>query len=141
MRERVENPASGSSGIRLIAGCAPCQPFSTFPAKNQVGLQIIDGHCYALFREEFWRLNRNLFTMENVPGLANQQVFHEFVKSLEATGYRVSSELIDCAAYGVPQERMRLVVLASKLGPLKLLRPARVELSATLRLGCDPPAA
>lgn len=54
--------------------------------------------------------------MENVPLLAKQTVFSSFVCSLEEDGFHVSHKVVDCADYGVPQHRQRLVLLASKLG-------------------------
>jgi DNA (cytosine-5)-methyltransferase 1 len=118
--------ALGSTGIRLIAGCAPCQPFSTYRQKSGK----TSDHRWTLLRafsRRILEIEPELVTMENVPGLANQRVFHEFVKSLEAAGYHVASEVVDCAAYGVPQERKRLVLLASKLGSIKLLSPAEMN--------------
>jgi DNA (cytosine-5)-methyltransferase 1 len=63
--------------------------------------------------------------MENVPNLAKQRVFRRFVKRLEAEGFKVSHEVVDCSDYGVPQTRQRLVLLASKLGPIKLEKSKR----------------
>jgi DNA (cytosine-5)-methyltransferase 1 len=126
LRARELESALGSNGVRLIAGCAPCQPFSTYRQKSGK----TSDHRWTLLRtfsRRILEIEPDLVTMENVPGLANQPVFHEFVKSLEATGYHVSSEVVDCAAYGVPQERMRLVVLASKFGSPQLLRPAEMN--------------
>jgi DNA (cytosine-5)-methyltransferase 1 len=61
--------------------------------------------------------------MENVPGLEGQNVFHQFVSNLKSNGYSVDYKVINCAQYGIPQKRHRLVLLASKLGPLVLLTP------------------
>ena len=60
--------------------------------------------------------------MENVPNLAKQKVFRAFVSRLEKQGFNVSHEVIDCSEFGVPQTRRRLVLLASKLGPISLMR-------------------
>lgn len=61
--------------------------------------------------------------MENVPRLVEQNVFDEFVVSLEGNGYSVAYRVVNCAEYGVPQRRNRLVLLASKFGPISLLTP------------------
>jgi DNA (cytosine-5)-methyltransferase 1 len=106
---------------RLLAGCAPCQPFSTY--RQKVGAK--DDRWKLL--EHFGRLARetkpDFITMENVPNLEKQSVFRGFVDSLEGMGYYVSHEVVDCSEFGVPQQRRRLVLLASKLGPIELLRP------------------
>lgn len=61
--------------------------------------------------------------MENVPRLAEHGVFSAFVSHLERAGYFVSFQVINCADYGVPQSRNRLVLLASRLGEIKLIDP------------------
>ena len=51
------------------------------------------------------------------------RVFSEFLDTLTTSGYTVWEHVVDCAAYGVPQTRKRLVVLASRVGPIKLVQP------------------
>jgi DNA (cytosine-5)-methyltransferase 1 len=103
----------------LIAGCAPCQPFSTYNGKKRAA----NGKWNLL--AEFGRLVRevqpDLVTMENVPRLCNEPVFHEFLSSL--SGYHVSYEIVSCSNYGIPQTRKRLVLLASRLGTIQLVPP------------------
>ena len=109
-----------SRNLKLLAGCAPCQPFSTY-------------HQKATTKDRRWNLlnhfgrlaeeiQPDLITMENVPNLAKQKVFHLFVNRLKKQGFNVSHEVIDCSEFGVPQTRRRLVLLASKLGPISLMR-------------------
>ena len=82
------------NGIRLLAGCAPCQTFSSYNQKASK-----DDRRWKLLLE-FARLVREidpeLVTMENVPGLAEQDVFESFVKSLEKQGYSYSYSIVDC---------------------------------------------
>jgi DNA (cytosine-5)-methyltransferase 1 len=77
--------------------------------------------------DHFGRLVRevkpHLVTMENVPMLQREQVFSDFVGTLRDEGFAVASTIINCADYGVPQSRRRLVVLASTLGPISLVPP------------------
>lgn len=110
-----------SSHLRLLAGCAPCQSFSTY---SRVGRSKRSDNLWPLLGE-FGRLVRqtqpHLITMENVPQLADHKVFQEFLAEL--SGYQVSYEIVECSLYGVPQTRKRLVLLASKLGPICLIKP------------------
>ena len=65
----------------------------------------------------------DVITLENVPRLAHLTLWRTFVSGLEDWGYHVKWGVLDAAEYGVPQSRRRLVLLASKLGPIEL--PAR----------------
>jgi len=109
------------SEIRLMAGCAPCQTFSTYNRKAT----STDRRWRLLL--QFSRLVKDilpeLVTMENVPRLIEQDVFKEFCEVLSGAGYQVSYKVVNCEDYGVPQQRKRLVLLASRLGPIQLLSP------------------
>jgi DNA (cytosine-5)-methyltransferase 1 len=107
-------------GYRLLAGCAPCQPFSTYSQ----GRDTSSDRKWGLLRS-FARLVRELqpefVTMENVPQLPKHLVFEEFLKCF--AGYHVWHGIVNCPEYGIPQRRKRLVLLASKLGPISLIPP------------------
>jgi len=117
------------SAFKLLAGCAPCQPFSTL--RNGTDRKSSDK--WPLLNE-FGRLVReckpDLVTMENVPHLKMQSVFLDFLKELKGLGYNVSSKVVDAAHYGVPQRRKRLVLLASLHGPIRLLSPEEIGATA-----------
>lgn len=110
------------NGIKLLAGCAPCQTFSMY---NQKATDS-DKRWWLLlhFSRLVESLSPDLVTMENVPRLVEQNVFTEFVAALKNGGYEVAYQVVNCADYGVPQQRNRLVLLASKLGPIALLSPS-----------------
>lgn len=122
----------GSSKFTLLAGCAPCQPFS----KYRIGKSDETDGRWNLLRE-FERLAIEVaptfLTMENVPRLAEQDVFTDFVSTLEAVGYQVNFQIVNCADYGVPQQRERLVLLASKLGSIKLIPATHAKKRRTVR--------
>jgi DNA (cytosine-5)-methyltransferase 1 len=109
----------GETGIRLIAGCAPCQPFS----KYRQGVDTRKDQKWGLLYQ-FERIVRevgpDLVTMENVPELARHAVFADFRESLEAMGYHVAADVVDCRKYGIPQYRKRMVLVASRLGPIEI---------------------
>jgi DNA (cytosine-5)-methyltransferase 1 len=116
----------------LLAGCAPCQPFSKYRLGKS---DESDGRWNLL--QHFQRLVSDvkplLVTMENVPRLAEQEIFAAFVLALEQNGYFVTAEVARCADYGVPQHRERLVLLASLLGPLALIPPTHSDKHRTVR--------
>lgn len=108
--------------IRLLAGCAPCQPFSTY---NKGRDTTKDKKWPLLYH--FSRLIKDvkpeLVTMENVPDVIKHKVYHDFIDELKNLGYKVSIQEVACVDYGVPQTRRRHVVLASKLASIKLIKP------------------
>jgi len=112
----------GDADVRILAGCAPCQPFSTYAQRYDVVGSPRWGLLY-----QFTRLieatRPELVTMENVPSVAKHAVFDDFVESLKKLGYWVHQDVVDCALYGLPQSRRRMVLLASLLGPIELIAP------------------
>ena len=107
--------------IRVLAGCAPCQPFSAYTKGRH-----IPKHQWQLLHE-FGDVVESSYpeivTMENVPRLTKHPVFEHFLAVLDGAGYRYNYEVVRCAEYGVPQSRGRLVLLASRLGDIHLLPP------------------
>ena len=113
-------PYFADAKFRVLAGCAPCQPFSALRRSCKEGNDT--GSRWGLL-EHLARLAANpkisVVSMENVPDLRRQSVYREFIQALEKSGYRVGFEkVVNCAEYGVPQTRKRLVVLASRLGEI-----------------------
>lgn len=111
----------GNAEYRLLAGCAPCRPFSPF----RRGANKISDNEWSLVGE-FARLVRSLkpelVTMENVPDLASTTIFCDFVERLEGWGYDVDYQSVYCPRFGVPQHRRRLVLVASRIGPIAVPR-------------------
>jgi DNA (cytosine-5)-methyltransferase 1 len=107
--------------IGLLAGCAPCQTFSTYNQKADDSDKRwwLLKHFVRLAEE----LSPELVTMENVPRLQEQNVFKDFVKNLKRINYHVQYQVVNCEEYGVPQHRNRLVLLASKFGPIEMISP------------------
>lgn len=115
----------GDADLTVLAGCAPCQPFSTYAQRYE--LDGKDGKWGLLY--EFARLAKgvkpDIITMENVPTVAKHEVFHDFVDTLKRLGYKVWFDVVDSCRYGVPQNRRRMVLLASRHGDIKMIAPTR----------------
>ena len=61
-------------------------------------------------------------------------MFAKFVADLRRDGFSVFHKVVDCADYGVPQHRKRLVLLASKHGPIEMIAPTvKAEFYETVR--------
>jgi DNA (cytosine-5)-methyltransferase 1 len=98
----------------LLAGCAPCQPFSTYSRSGRNSEYASQWPLVSAFGRLVNSLKPDLVTMENVPQLADHPVFGQLLDSL--SGYETWWAVVECALIGVPQTRKRLVLLASRLG-------------------------
>jgi DNA (cytosine-5)-methyltransferase 1 len=106
-------------GLRLLAGCAPCRPFSPF-RRGTDNTKDDEWGLVGEFSRLAGELRPELITMENVPGLASKRVFHEFVDHLVELGYELDWRSVYCPRFGIPQHRRRLVLLASRIGPVNV---------------------
>lgn len=113
--------------IKILVGCAPCQPFSSYNFKNEDTKKWFLLHEFARLITE---VQPEIVSMENVPQLLNftkASVFHDFLNVLIDNKYKVDYKIVDCPKYGIPQKRKRLVLLASKLGEISLIPPTHNE--------------
>ncbi len=108
--------------IRVLAGCAPCQPFSTGAKLKKVKPED-EKEPLRSFARLVRQVLPDIVTMENVPNLRNRPVFKSFVNTLKRNRYSIWYGLVYAPDYGVPQQRRRLVLLASKLGRISLIPP------------------
>jgi DNA (cytosine-5)-methyltransferase 1 len=113
------------SALKILIGCAPCQPFSSLVQKKSA-YKTRDDRWEPLYK--FAKLiadvRPDIVSMENVPDLSNEEkypVFGKFVRTLKRCGYKILYKTVDLSHYGVPQKRKRLVLLASLLGEISLV--------------------
>lgn len=109
--------------LRILIGCAPCQPFSSYSYKIKDKDSVKVNLLYS-FLEIVKIVDPLIISMENVPQLEkfnNGQIYNDFHKGLVDNGYRIFCDTVFCPDYGIPQKRKRLVLLASKLGDISLI--------------------
>lgn len=109
------------NSVRVLAGCAPCQPFSTYSQSRKSADARWD--LLTHFQRIAEDILPEIITMENVPGLAKRDVWFKFVGSLESLGYLVDWSVVKCVDLGLPQTRRRLVLIASKIGAISVSFP------------------
>ncbi len=123
--------AFGDAQITLLAGCAPCQPFSSYSQSAKRNAPHSDWELLRSFSKLVLAVRPTLVTMENVPPLLKQQIFKDFVTDLHEAGYDLDFKVVDGRDIGLPQRRQRLVLVASLLGPIVI--PDADKPKATVR--------
>lgn len=113
----------GEEPLHLLAGCPPCQGFSSMRRLNKK--QSVRDNRNSLVLE-FLRFVKELkpltIMMENVPGLVNYYLFKQVVRELKELGYNPKVEVVNVKDYGVPQRRKRMVMVGSVLGDLEIAK-------------------
>jgi DNA (cytosine-5)-methyltransferase 1 len=104
----------------VVVGGPPCQGFS------QLGTRDPNDPRNRLWREYVRALDESgadVFVMENVPRLLRSTQFDLFREAVESRGFAIVSRVLSAADYGVPQSRLRAIVMGSRLGTPLLPRP------------------
>lgn len=114
-RDISEIKSSEIPDADVIVGGFPCQGFSVAnwnrtvqDPRNQLYKQMV-----RIIRDK----KPKYFICENVKGLASLGkglVLQQIMRDFESIGYTVQSDILNAADYGVPQSRMRLIILGSR---------------------------
>jgi len=122
--------------LHLLAGCPPCQGFSSLRRLNRKKNIRDDRNSLVL---EYLRLVKDLqpltIMMENVPGLKNYYLFKEMIKELKSLKYDPKVEIVNVSDYGVPQRRKRLVLIGSRLGSIEIAKPVKIKKTVKTAIG------
>lgn len=121
----------GGADVSMIAGCAPCQPFSTYSRSSRSKKRGDDWQLVETFGKLVKEVQPDLVTMENVPQLLDHPVFEQFLENLD--GYSIEWSVVQAVRIGIPQTRKRLVLIASKLGADGLALPQNEQKAKTVR--------
>jgi len=105
--------------VDLLAGGAPCQPFSSG------GKRLADNDNRNMLPAYFGAaiaLRPTMFLLENVPGLqrgSRASYLETWLDHMREQGYSVTSAVLHAPDYGVPQKRQRLFIVGSRLGSFR----------------------
>lgn len=129
-----ENP------LHLIAGCPPCQGFSSIRRLNKP--DPVQDERNSLIKE-FVRfvvgLRPYTFMLENVPGLVKYDLFKWALNEVEKYGYyKPDWKIVNVCEYGIPQNRKRLVLVGSRLAPIKVADPPMIKKTVRNAIGKLP---
>lgn len=116
------------SKVDFIIGGPPCQSFSAI-GRRAGGVEGIEDQRGSLF-EHYCRLVEHFqprgFLFENVRGILGANSGKDWVLIKDAfagLGYQLSYRVLDCADYGVPQHRERLIMVGTRYGSVLFPRP------------------
>ena len=100
----------------VLVGCAPCQGFSGH-RKGRLGNPDERNELIVAFAEIVARLYPEYVVMENVPEMLSdryREYYSSFKRILQDRGYMIRDAVLNAAEFGVPQERLRAIVVASR---------------------------
>ncbi len=125
--------------IELVAGCPPCQGFSSLRTRN-AREAADDARNDLIF--DFVRVVEQLLPrtvmLENVPGLEIDSRFLALRSRLQAVGYTVEHRVLNAADYGVPQRRKRLLLLGRRGADPRFPQKARKRSTVRKAIGGMP---
>lgn len=120
----------GKGKIKILVGCAPCQPFSIYNHKKAKDKKKLEEdtkwRLLYSFADLIEKTKPDIISMENVPLLLKfneGKVYNHFKERLEKNGYEVTKYIVNAKDYGVPQRRKRLILFGSKVGKIELIPP------------------
>jgi len=121
--------------IKVLVGCAPCQPFSKM--RQKMGTEHNQNDYKYNLLEEFGRLidriKPEIVSMENVPEIVKSTILPKFLAILNKHKYKIDYGVVYCPDYGIAQNRRRFVLLASRLGNIKLPLPTHNRKEVSVR--------
>ena len=110
--------------LDVLVGGPPCQGFSINAPDR--ALDDPRNHLFRYYIQFVDALRPKAIVMENVPGLVsmgNWAFLRTISRALSKLGYDVEAKILYAAHYGVPQERWRLVIMGSRVGPVQFPSP------------------
>jgi DNA (cytosine-5)-methyltransferase 1 len=110
--------------VQVMAGGPPCQGFSFAGKRQESDPRNMLFEKYVQFVKA---VKPSALILENVPGMkvahtrkpghpegaetVSESYYEKLKRSLEGIGYKVNGEILDASRFGVPQRRLRLIVI------------------------------
>jgi DNA (cytosine-5)-methyltransferase 1 len=98
----------------VVIGGPPCKPWSSVNITKRDRLHN-DYHLLARFFRHIELNEPQVFLMENVPPVANTEIFTKLTRRLSTRfGYSIQSSIVAYSDYGAPTKRHRLIVFGDR---------------------------
>lgn len=128
--QRVHIYPRGDKTVSYMHASPPCQGMSAVNTSGGAN-DLQNNECTITFLEGVRLFQTDFVTMENVPGLTQQKNIKyllRIVGGLLSMGYQVNVSMPSAKGFGDPQDRVRVILLASKKGyKLPVLEPTHGE--------------
>lgn len=123
IRERIISTAKRLK-VNMIVGGPPCQGFSNKGKK--LGLKDPRNFLFRKYLDVVERIMPDVFVIENVKAMstsANGWFINEILAKIKELGYKVKWGILTASDFGVPQNRQRTIIIASKTNEIDLPQP------------------
>jgi len=99
----------------VFCGCSPCQFWSKVPTDRTKGKQT--AFLLKHFERFISHFQPGYVVVENVPGLKkkDRSILPRFLKFLTTQGYSYTDGIVNANHYGVPQHRLRYLLIATRM--------------------------
>ena len=120
--------------VDILVGGSPCQSFTLLG--YQKGLAEARGTLFYEFARLVKEVEPRAFIYENVQGLLKHdggKTWDVVQRVFDSLGYKIHSQILDAADFGIPQKRRRIFVIGFKDDPCDFTFPQRKNLNYTLQ--------
>ncbi len=114
--------------VNMIVGGPPCQGFSNKGKK--LGLKDPRNFLFRKYLDVVERVSPEVFVIENVKAMStstNGWFLKEILSEIERLGYQANWGILTASDFGVPQQRQRTIIIASKQQKIPLPAPTTDE--------------
>lgn len=121
----------------IFVGCSPCQYYSIINTNRIKSIKTKDLLLSFARFVEYYR--PGFIVVENVPGIVTNKysILPEFIKKIHDLGYgitknEIAMEIVNMSSYGVPQNRKRFSLIATRVPGIEVHLPVKDKSVAIL---------
>jgi DNA (cytosine-5)-methyltransferase 1 len=134
----IQNVKKVPATADIVIGGPPCQGFSPLGKMTP----IVEHDAMNQLWRHFLRIVRQVlpraFVIENVPELLTSSEFVHIQAAASRLGYRLAADVLNAAAFGVPQRRRRAFIVGLRQGTPALPVPTKARTTVRDAIGDLP---
>lgn len=117
----------------ILVGCSPCQFYSIINSDKSKSLK--SKNLLRNFSRFIEYYKPGYVLVENVPGITTnkESILPFFLSNLDRLGYRYETRIVNMSHYGIPQNRRRFSLIATRLDNVEIKFPTQSEKELTVR--------